>query len=115
LTVSARKFIPDLPTYQTTGNQLNTYVHGGRYNVKLTVRVTLGDHPNRGEHELNVYLLDVKDGIASAFTGDRDWIDKLRTDYTPDKVARLRVLCTDAQNAARQAESACFPFGQYDQ
>lgn len=38
----------------------------------------------------------------------------LRTDYTSEEITRLRAIAEQAREAARQAENACAPFGEYD-
>jgi hypothetical protein len=60
--------------------------------------------------EVYFYAGEVKDGVLIKLS---DPIN-LPTDHNPEKVAELRKIAEAAKEAARQAESACGPFGLYD-
>ena len=61
-------------------------------------------------HESSVYVGEMSNGVLTKLCNP----PALKTDYNADVVAGLRVKHEAAKKAASEAESALFPFGEYD-
>ncbi len=117
-TQDMRQCLPSLPVWATSGNRVNAIIHAGRQ-IKLMVQCSQYYKDNAGReghanHETLVYLYELDGQIMREMTGDREWINRLPTDYTPEKVVALRQAEVIAANAHRDAQSALHPFGTYD-
>ncbi len=84
----------------------------GGYTVTLEVRTreSYGDH-SCTYHDTAIYLGALRDGVLIE---RQNSFEPLRTDYSADEVARLRIAAEQARDTAREAESACNPFGLFD-
>ncbi len=100
-----------LPDFSHTVS-FSIYRHRSNYSLAWTVKTCelYGEH-SCIYHETTVYVCDLDNGVAKPLTGT---VSTFRTDYTEREVFDLRAACSAAKQAARTAESALFPFGEYD-
>jgi hypothetical protein len=63
-------------------------------------------------YERSVDIGNLKDRVLTELDG-REWITP-RTDYTADEIEGKRKAAEEAREKAREAESACWPFGERD-
>ncbi len=105
------KVVAALPFMPSTVS-LSVYRHRSNYSLAWTVKTCelYGEH-SCIYHETTVYVCDMENGVAKPLTGT---VGTLRTDYTEAEIFELRKLASAAREAARNAESALFPFGEYD-
>ena len=119
LLASVAKVLPEMPSYQTTGNRINCYRNNSSYSVGFVIRVselyTARDYTSQSSHEVFLYICDLKGQVAAPVTGSGgEWVLTARTDYTEGEVCELREAYKVAKEAADKAQSALHPFGEYD-
>jgi len=61
--------------------------------------------------ESTIYVGEVQGGVLVKFTDEER---ELRSDYTADEIEGKRKAAEEAREKAREAESACWPFGERD-
>lgn len=64
-------------------------------------------------HGTSVYVGNLEGQILREWNG-ADSLAGLRTDWTTEEIEQKRVAAEKAKEIARNAESACFPFGMFD-
>ncbi len=78
-----------------------------------------GEQYGGASAEATLYVGDMNRPGSGVYSGDalatlHTEPPALRTDYSADEVRELRKTAAAAEQAARDAESALFPFGKYD-
>ncbi len=99
-------------------DKIQVYRHKSDYSLAWCVKTSEPDSGDpKGNHtvlywEVTVYIGDLAGAIFtrinSEFTGDT------RTDYTAEEIENKRKILTAAKTALSSAESALFPFGEYE-
>lgn len=107
LTAKVKTLLPDFPCTP----QLHIHRHISNYSLAWTVKT--------GElvgtygwifHEVTVYVGDLKDGVLTKIIIPSN----RRTDYTEEEVKKNREKLNNVEKAMRAAQSALYPFGEYD-
>lgn len=116
---SVEKTLPPLPGWGDTANRLCVYRNRvSSYALSYVVKVSenyAGPHGDQCVyHEVTIYPCDLDGPNAKAPSGGGEWVLTARTDWTAEEVSALRVTAAKAREAARNAESALQPFGEYD-
>lgn len=105
-----RKIVPELPGTVA----LSVYRHSTSYSLVYYVKTChgYGEH-SCVYHEAAVYVGEL-DGATLKPLPPVNPQPNFRTDYTEAEIFDLRQKCKAAKEAARAAESALFPFGEFD-
>lgn len=103
---------PFLPT-RGAFPSFDVWLSSGRgYSLTVTVKTCETFNGNAFYAEATIYLAKITGTIAEQWDGAP--FSPFRTDYNADTVRELRKAYEVARKAANEAESALFPFGEYD-
>ena len=104
-----KKTLPEMPSHAG----LSVFRRNDSYCLVYTVKTCIG----YGEHscvyhEASLYLYRFNGATLTPWDGCQ-W-ENLRTNYNEAEVLELRAKNDEAKRAARAAESALYPFGEWD-
>lgn len=108
LTVKVKKELPELP--EVPG--VSTFRDRSQYSLLWTVSACENSEHSTLYHKTSVYIGEMKDGVLTKLT--EYFCENLRTDYTVEDILAKREAYKAAKKIADAAESALFPFGDYD-
>lgn len=105
-----KKIADQLP--QLGNKTFHVYKIASNYSLVWNVKICI-QYPGEGHctyHDVSVYIANVRDGVITELLGP----PKFRTDFTVEGVVEARETYEAAETAYRAAQSALFPFGEYD-
>lgn len=106
------KLLPEFPCTP----RLHIYKYSSDYSLVWVAKTCCtapgmhADCQHAHYHEANIYVGHVRNGILESLHD----APNLRTDYAVDEILAARERYKIAEQAASEAKSALFPFGEYD-
>lgn len=108
------KIVDKMPKF-ANGQGLRVYKYSSNYSLAWTVVASEncefnGAYHSCVYHETTVYVGDLEESILKGLSNPFS----AKYDYSVDEVVKLREKYQIAKKAASEAESALWPFGEYD-
>ena len=108
LLAKVQKGLPELPSTPS----LHVYRGSSDYSIYYVVKTC--EHDSNTSclyHETSVYVGNIRKGVLESI---HKRPEGLRTDWTADEIRAGRERVKEARQALSDAESAIYPFGEYD-